>query len=403
MPIDRIPILPADYPLFDWDDHLQSYYALGEGELVAGFQKETWNAIIDKTLEALDAAGMNWDTRYTASNVAKITKAYGPLTAKMFNSVRYNIDRPAPVGWGWANNPNLRGYVGREDFKGYGDHGLNGDYFYAEYLLEMVRRLNLMLSIMKGTANLKEMAAPIMSQTDSVRNLLAKLSAPMAFSEPAFSSFVCGLMAKCAGQFHFMGKARTLDHATVSKFRAKQFMDKERSFSLQKSQLQMPISMRLSQFMQSIPSVSQAEMDVFNALYLSSGFGLSYSQTWTNPSILLPRRLISEVKSTSNISATQLCLSPQPILASEITTSATDTAIHVATAKIVEAKSMGRSSMDINFETIRPRRMSVKTIAGAKCIAILDSAWFTPIWVNGKLYIRQAHEANQTDATLEVR
>ena len=147
MPIDRIPILPADYPLFDWDDHLQSYYALGEGELVAGFQKETWNAIIDKTLEALEAADMNWSNKYCSHPAAKVTQQYGALSAKMFNSVRHNIDLPASVGWGWANNPKLRGYVGREDFKGYADHGLNGDFFYAEYLLELVRRLNLMLSI----------------------------------------------------------------------------------------------------------------------------------------------------------------------------------------------------------------------------------------------------------------
>ena len=62
MPIDTIPLLAEDYPLFDWDDHPQSYYALGEGELVSGFQKETWNAIIDETLAALSAAGMSWDS-----------------------------------------------------------------------------------------------------------------------------------------------------------------------------------------------------------------------------------------------------------------------------------------------------------------------------------------------------
>jgi hypothetical protein len=42
-------------------------------------------------------------------------------------------------------------------------------------------------------------------------------------------------------------------------------------------------------------------------------------------------------------------------------------------------------------------------MAGVKCIAILDSAWLAPIWRNGKLYIRQAYETNQTDATLEVK
>jgi len=403
MPIDRIPLLAKDYPLFDWDDHPQSYYALGEGELVSGFQKETWNAIIDQTLAALSAAGMSWDSKYTTAAKAKITEAYGPLSATMFNSVRHNIDRPAPVGWGWANNPNLRGYVGREDFKGYADYGLQGDLFYAEYLLEMVRRLNLLLSIMKGTANLKEMGGPILSQTDSVHNLLALPSAPMAFSEPAFSSYISGLMARRAGQLSFMGKASSADEATVRKFLSRPIISGTRVSSIQKSRMQMPVAARLALYGESVSSIHQAVMDVFNALYLSSGHGMSETSSRTVISLPEPAKLLGAEHSRVQVSAVPTVLTPLAVTATEVAGTDTAATILASSAAHPVGAEMAKASVDITFEKIRPRRMSGKTMAGVKCIAILGSAWFAPIWVNGKLYIRQAYETNQTDATLEVK
>lgn len=403
MPIDRIPLLAEDYPLFDWDDHPQSYYALGEGELVSGFQKETWNAIIDQTLAALSAAGMSWDAKYTTAAKAKITEAYGPLSAKMFNSVRHNIDRPAPVGWGWANNPNLRGYVGREDFKGYADYGLNGDLFYAEYLLEMVRRLNLLLSIMRGTANLKEMDGPILSQTESVHNLLALPSAPMAFSEPAFSSYVSGLMARRAGQLSFLGKAATVDEATVRKFLSRPMISGVKVSSLQRSKMQMPVAARLALYGESVPSIHQAVMDVFNALYLSSGHGLSETSSRTIISLPEPAKLLVAEHSGVQVSAVPTALTPLAVTATEVADTDTTATIQASEATYPVGAEMAKSSVDITFEKIRPRRLSGKTMAGVKCIAILDSAWLAPIWVNGKLYIRQAYETITNNTTLEVK
>lgn len=403
MPIDRIPILPEDYPLFDWNDYAMSYYALGEGELVSGFQKETWNAIIAKTQAALNAAGMSWDTKYTSAAAAKITKAYGPLSAKMFNSVRHNIDRPAPVGWGWANNPNLRGFVGREDFKGYADYGLDGDHFYAEYLLELVRRLNLLLSIMKGTANLSEMAAPVISQTEVVRNLLALPSAPLAFSEPAYSSFICGLMAKRAGQFSYKGKARSLDEVSLHRLRSKRLLIAQQAHSLQNSRMQMPRATNFLLFQDNTPSISQAEMDVFNAMYLSSGYGLSRTKANSAAAILTPKRIGVAVKSNTGTIATQQSLPPKPIRVMESAKAGSSAEIHAASVVRSAGTALSKSSREIIFEKIRPRRMHVESMAGVTCVAILDSAWLAPIWVNGKLYIRQAYETQRNDAALEVK
>lgn len=403
MPIDRIPILPADYPLFDWNDHLQSYYALGEGELVAGFQKETWNAIIDKTLSALSAAGMRWDNTYTPAATAKITEAYGPLSAKMFNSVRHNIDLPAPVGWGWANNPKLRGYVGREDFKGYAEQGLNGDFFYAEYLLELVRRLNLMLSIMRGTANLKEMTAPTSSLTETVHNLLAFPSAPMAFSEPAFSSFICGLQANKSKTLAYADRLLTRNIATAHGFRSRPLHLDEIVITKQLSQMGMPTAKVLPLYSEGIFSISEAMMDVFNAIYLSSGFGLAHSSSKTTIAMPQPKVMVSELNSHTTSSALSVILQPNPLFGAESAKASETATLNAPTVVDTEGSEHSKSGIVTVFERIRPRRLATQTMAGVKCIAILDSAWLAPIWVNGKLYIRQAHEVSRNDAILEVK
>ena len=151
MALQNIPVLSSDYPLFDWADYQSCRNALIPDGQTAEFKKETWNAIIDTLADALAAAGIVWDSKYTTADGAKITKEYGDLTASAFNSIRYNIDKPLPIGWAWAWNPDFRGYIGREDFRGCDEYGESGDYVYAEYIIELVRKLNLLIEVMRGT------------------------------------------------------------------------------------------------------------------------------------------------------------------------------------------------------------------------------------------------------------
>ena len=146
-----IPILSSDFALFDWADWPDSKAALVSGEYTHKFKKEAWNAIVDHLAAALNAAGIKWDSLYTPTSAAKITQVYGSLYAAVFNSVRHNIDFPMPLGWAWAENPNFRGYVGREDFRGVSIWGESrADDVYAEYIPELVRKLNLLIEVMKG-------------------------------------------------------------------------------------------------------------------------------------------------------------------------------------------------------------------------------------------------------------
>lgn len=402
MPIDRIPILSEDYPLFDWDDHLQSYYALGEGELVSGFQKETWNTIVDKALAALSAAGMSWATDYTTASAAKVTKAYGPLTATMFNSVRHNLDCLTPVGWGWAKNPNMRGYVGRNDFKGYGEYGMDGDLFYAEYLLELVRRLNLTLSIMRGTANLKEMEAPVQSLSQSIHGLLSLPSAPMAFSEPAFSSFICGIRSAKSGPLAHMDKAVSKHLATAADIRVKRIVGVELAHSLCRGKQGAPFAANLGDHSYLMRSISQAAMEIFNCIYLSSGCGLAKSSSKTTLLMPEPMHLQTQTNATTLVSVLPVLLDPLPMESTAV--SEAKTAATVKSPWCIKAKSntLSQATHSTVFERYRPRRIAGAEIGTASHYAVLDSAWYMPMWVNGKLYIRQAYEANLTDATLEV-
>lgn len=163
MALKDIPVLPVEHPLYDWSDWQSSRNALVSGTPTRYFAKEAWNAIIDSLNEALAEAGLAWDEKYTTAEGAKITVAYGKLTAQKFNSVRHNIEWPAPLGWAWADREDFRGYVGREDFNGRITHGKACDKVYPEYIIELVRKLNLLLEIMRGTALIEDGAAEYIS------------------------------------------------------------------------------------------------------------------------------------------------------------------------------------------------------------------------------------------------
>lgn len=160
-----IPVLDSTFPLFDWEDWPDSESALVSGGQTAAFEKEAWNAIVDTLADALESAGISWSTTYTTAEEAKITEEYGDLYAKAFNSLRHNIDRPASLGWAWAQRLSFRGHVGREDFRGVDQYGTSADDVYPEYIRELVRKLNLLIEIMRGTADTAEARHQALFQT----------------------------------------------------------------------------------------------------------------------------------------------------------------------------------------------------------------------------------------------
>lgn len=58
---------------------------------VKNFSYLVWNDMVDKVKEILDATGNTWDTYYDTMANTKMTSSDKTLTAKRFNSLRYNI------------------------------------------------------------------------------------------------------------------------------------------------------------------------------------------------------------------------------------------------------------------------------------------------------------------------
>lgn len=173
MAISDLPVLPSTHPLFDWTNYQSSKDALVPGTSTRLFAKEAWNAIVDSLNNALTAAGLSWDNKYTTAEGAKITESPAQLTAQKFNSVSHNIDLPVSLGWQWAFNPDFRGYVGRENFYGQSTHGASADQVYAAYILELVRRLNVMIEVMRGTATVPEVSVQYDNEVAADANLQA--------------------------------------------------------------------------------------------------------------------------------------------------------------------------------------------------------------------------------------
>lgn len=165
--LETIPILPPDYPLFDWADWPQSRAALQSGVSTSRFQKDAWNAIVYALDNALKTAGADPQLLYSLED-SLIPISYGRLKASAFNGVRHHIDQFTPLPWPWAVDPSSRGYIGTKWFRGttieYDETGAiskikQGDEVYPEYILELARRVNLLLELMRGTADTAESTA----------------------------------------------------------------------------------------------------------------------------------------------------------------------------------------------------------------------------------------------------
>lgn len=166
MAVNKLPCLSPAYPLFDWKTWPDSEAALVQGGSTRKFQISCWNAIVVELENAIIASGGTWNTLYTTASEAKIDKD-GRLFADKFNSLTKNIDEIVPLRWQWAANPNFRGYIERQYFRGASDDFENPDKLYPEYIKELVRRMNLVIEIMKGdSTDLKEIAEDCFSITE---------------------------------------------------------------------------------------------------------------------------------------------------------------------------------------------------------------------------------------------
>lgn len=149
--LTELPLISASYPLFNWNSWPNSYSALVSGGSTSEFEKDCWNAIVNKLEALFILAKFPWQTEYTSTaSATKISSVYGALEANSFNSLRHNIEWALPFGWKWADDIEFPGYVGRLDFRGTDRYGADGaDDVYSTYITELVRKVNLLTEILR--------------------------------------------------------------------------------------------------------------------------------------------------------------------------------------------------------------------------------------------------------------
>lgn len=156
MAVSTLPLLPADYPLFDWADWPTDRAALVELGETQNFRAACWAAIVETLIDALDTAGI--------AHEDDLELVDGLLYAYKFNALLDTIADAADLNWRWAYDPTYRGYIGREKMIGTGDAGSEtyGDIVYPEYILDIAARVNLIIELLRGTAETTSSGASVL-------------------------------------------------------------------------------------------------------------------------------------------------------------------------------------------------------------------------------------------------
>lgn len=428
MPIETIPVLDQDFEPFDWINHQHSYATLVKDAPVANFKKEAWNDIVLKLNNVLLAIGMIWDNEYTTVRGAMVNEAYGALEAEMFNSIRHNIDRIAPTGWRWANDPTFRGYVGRENFRGYRYYGMNCDLVYPEYIKELVRKLNLVIDILKDTGNIADFSGQYilaMSLTDELAALLPILSAPMEhttisgcnihamhvlsksapleFEEQARTLFLADAEAPRVGVMdHRSWGMKTTHHARLRLPKALYMSKRWLAETLYKSRMFAPMVVVANLLPELMLTKFVADMDVWKSLHIS-GSGTSESNTavelaWPCSSPIVFGGLAKSLHTSDAVAAES---KPMPGV-----THPSETAHkgEIVRREPIRAAGVDKSTAQHSAtpDSLIPFRSGGEGKAESNHSAHIDSAWIPPVLVGDALLITQTHEATPNGNELGV-
>ncbi len=377
-----LPALQTSYALFSWSDWPDSYDALVSGGEVADFEKECWNAIVSKLSNALTTAGDSWNSQYTTAAEAQVTEAYGALSAEMFNSVRYNVQKLVPLAWAWAKRSSFRGYVGREDFKGVGTYGDSAaDDVYPEYFKELVRRLNLLIEILRDTADLADILPKAQNlYTDSSIKFYTRKALPV-YPKDSFITVddYCRLRKGKSAPISYQGAVRTDPYC---KMRARECAR---------------IKLRPSYAVKASGTLSMMKIKRLQVNFGAGGAAYSHGTANVRGVEGYPLTLIGESVSNGTLDLTRGSSAPITILAPVVSGAEVEIVQRepLATAATVAAETTSACTAEMlraaSFKAVGRCKTGVKR-------AVLGTAWYPPKWVNGGLWIRQSHSVTQNEA-----
>ena len=409
MGFDTIPAIPADFTLYDWANWQQSRDALATGVKTKQFQIAAWNAIIDGLANAITAAGQMWDSTYTTAAGAKITALDPKLYASKFNSVRLNIDRQMHLDWPWAVRTDSRGYVGREDFQGRQDVGKACDLVYPEYILELVRKLNLLLEIMRGTGPVQYADTAQLIATQIEDDAKSGIGARVDYRHNASTDILTSGARS--------GKSVLTSASSASK-------------SVRRTDIQqraaVPVS--CSHVIPSLLSASgrsrvsaPAEPETTDIRSMAAADAMAIEKkriAHISESRLSGTASRTDAKTGESVTFGIDCMTAHPSMDAEIRRGLP---LHTAAARVsgsaaraetqkglprhVSANLTGNSAASAVLAKQKPTRIECagRSVATVICPAV-DTGWLTPKWVSGGLWIRQVHDApvQRENGELEV-
>lgn len=174
--------LRKDYPKWNWTDNSerqQAYHALVYKENTALFAKTVWNEMVDCLYNALTEVGLEWNDTVASYENTKFSTFFlidwlpMNFTARRFNAVRFNIQNLINSTFIWQYDNDYEGYVGRNDYRGVSDT-TEPDTLYGSALIELARKINVLIDILKDEANNQDGIADI----ESVQSTDSLLSVP---------------------------------------------------------------------------------------------------------------------------------------------------------------------------------------------------------------------------------
>lgn len=166
MPITELPVLPAEYPLFDWADWPKSRAALVPGGPTKEFEKACWNAIVDYMAEAVEASGLQWrDGTQDPEYIQMFGDGNIRLKAQHMNILMRAVDDVIRIPWRWEYDTDFRGYIGRQFF--HFDINMEKDVVYPEYFTELVAHINKVVEILRGTSQINYFDSDWLARSNS--------------------------------------------------------------------------------------------------------------------------------------------------------------------------------------------------------------------------------------------
>lgn len=150
-----------------------SFASLVSEGLVENFHWKVWNDFVNKVNETRIETGQAWKSAYATKAQALVAGIYSDLTVASFNSLVQNLDYPF---WNWAHLPGSPGYLGRLLMRGTATMGNNADDVYYQYILELARKLNLVIGIYNNTGQLTPL--------ETALNTALIIAASLAYSPP---------------------------------------------------------------------------------------------------------------------------------------------------------------------------------------------------------------------------